>query len=166
LVSHLFSPKSTYLFTLFNHLDHAVTRFTFHHLLHPKNALEEMIRVTKPNGKIIVADATPTKLNQNKYNEYEKLRDPSHTIALTHDELISLGNNNSSIIRSQVIDFKLKYDAESLIDRAFPETVTHKELLELLTNDIGKNVIGFSPILEGKKLKIFFPITAVCWQKV
>ena len=81
------------------------------------------------------------------------MRDPSHTIALTHDELIALGNNNSSIIRSQVIDFKLKYDAESLIDRAFPETVTHKELLELLTNDIGKNEIGFSPTLEGKKLK-------------
>ncbi len=166
--------------------DNAVTRFTFHHLINPKHALEEMIRVVKPNGKIVVVDATPNKLNQNKYNEYEKLRDPSHTIALTSDELIALGiyllfslllthsltycrthlgNNNSSITRIQTIDFKLKYDAESLIERAFPEVITQKELLELLMNDIGTNKIGFSPMLENNKLKIFFPITAVCWQK-
>lgn len=77
--------------------DHAVTRFTFHHLLNPKQALEEMIRVVKPNGTIVVVDATPKKINQDKYNEYEKLRDPSHTIALTSEELIALGTLLSTL---------------------------------------------------------------------
>ncbi len=33
-----------------------ITRYSFHHFINPKSVLDEMIRVCKPSGRVLVAD--------------------------------------------------------------------------------------------------------------
>lgn len=60
--------------------DLVVTRASFHHFPAPGRVLDEMARVIKPNGRILISDNT-SKNNAAKsrlQNAMEKLRDPSH----------------------------------------------------------------------------------------
>jgi ubiquinone/menaquinone biosynthesis C-methylase UbiE len=82
-----------------NSVDVAVTRYTFHHLLQPAIAFAEMIRVCKPGGKIAVFDSTPDPQKRDNFDEIEKMRDPSHTSAMTQAELLSLAGNHLDDVR-------------------------------------------------------------------
>ncbi len=60
--------------------DLVVTRASFHHFLEPERVLKEMVRVLKPDGRILISDNT-SKNDPEKsrlQNTIEKLRDPSH----------------------------------------------------------------------------------------
>jgi len=56
----------------------------FHHLTRPKPVLEEMIRVTKLEGRLLILDplAPESDAKFELYNHIERLRDPSHTSSL------------------------------------------------------------------------------------
>jgi ubiquinone/menaquinone biosynthesis C-methylase UbiE len=60
-----------------------ITRYSFHHLLDPQKVLDDMIRVCKHGGRIVIIDVTPESNKANEYNRVEKLRDPSHVKAFT-----------------------------------------------------------------------------------
>src|SRR4029453_10726134 len=67
------------------------TRYSFHHILNPKQVLAEMVRVCSPNGRIVVVDVFTSNPEQAEaFNRMEKLRDPSHVRALSLDELMGL----------------------------------------------------------------------------
>ena len=73
-----------------NTFDTVLTRYSFHHFLHPAGVLAEMVRVCKPGGRVAVADlALPTDKIV-AYDRMEKLRDPSHVHVLTESELQGL----------------------------------------------------------------------------
>ncbi|MEM7129969.1 MAG: methyltransferase domain-containing protein [Chloroflexota bacterium] len=61
--------------------DVAITRYSFHHFTDAQKVLTEMVRVTKPNGRVIVIDIlSPHDENlAYQYNHYQRMRDPSHT---------------------------------------------------------------------------------------
>ena len=66
----------------------AFTRYSFHHLLDPAGVLAEMVRVTRPGGRVVVVDVYTSSPEQAEaYNHVERLRDPSHVRALGLDEL-------------------------------------------------------------------------------
>jgi len=60
--------------------DLVVTRASFHHFPDPQRVLNEMVRVLKPRGRILISDNTskddPEK--SRRQNALEKMRDPSH----------------------------------------------------------------------------------------
>jgi ubiquinone/menaquinone biosynthesis C-methylase UbiE len=60
--------------------DLVVTRASFHHFVEPERVLKEMVRVLRPDGRILISDNT-SKNDPEKsrlQNTIEKLRDPSH----------------------------------------------------------------------------------------
>jgi len=149
-----------------NSFDGSLTRYTFHHLEQPRAALRELVRVTRPGGRIVVVDVTPAATKQESYNRFERLRDPSHTTALTTEELVGLGNLNGAELLATT-KLELTVDAQDLIDKAFPESISRKDLMELLRHDVGKNELDFNVNLDPDTMRLLmtFPKTAVVWLK-
>ncbi|MFT3864602.1 MAG: methyltransferase domain-containing protein [Solirubrobacterales bacterium] len=73
--------------------DGAVTRFSLHHIPAPVRVLEEMRRVVKPGGLVIVADHVTDDDGEAAawHEQIERLRDPSHWACLTPSRLAALG---------------------------------------------------------------------------
>jgi SAM-dependent methyltransferase len=65
--------------------DGAITRFSLHHIPAPLRVLEEMARVVKPGGWVVVSDFVTDDEGEAQawQEEIERLRDPSHWALLT-----------------------------------------------------------------------------------
>jgi SAM-dependent methyltransferase len=76
-----------------NSLDGAITRFSLHHIPAPIRVLEEMRRVVKPGGYVVVSDfVTDDDGAAAAWQEQiERLRDPSHWALLTPSRIAALG---------------------------------------------------------------------------
>ncbi|HVW46579.1 MAG TPA: class I SAM-dependent methyltransferase [Solirubrobacterales bacterium] len=74
-------------------LDGAITRFSLHHIPAPVRVLEEMRRVVRPGGYVVVADHVTDDDGDAAawHEEIERLRDPSHWACLTPGRLTALG---------------------------------------------------------------------------
>lgn len=75
-----------------DHFDASVCRMSIHHFTRPEKAVWEMARVTRPGGRVVIADIISSDDDQEAqlHNAIERLRDPSHARMLNHDELLSL----------------------------------------------------------------------------
>ena len=70
--------------------DVVLCRFVVHHLAEPAVALGELRRVCRPSGRVVVADLTALDDTvATRHNALERLRDPSHTVALSEDALVA-----------------------------------------------------------------------------
>ena len=69
--------------------DLAITRFSLHHFVTPAVIVEKMASAVRRQGHVAIIDLlSPADPHlADLYNHYERLRDPSHTRALTFDEL-------------------------------------------------------------------------------
>jgi len=72
--------------------DVVVCRLAFHHFPEPARVLREMTRVCRLGGSVAVEDliASEHEARAAYQNEFERLRDPSHTRALPLSELLEL----------------------------------------------------------------------------
>lgn len=73
-------------------LDGAITRFSLHHIPAPVRVLEEMRRVVRPGGHVVVADHVTDEDGAAAawHEEIERLRDPSHWACLTPVRIAAL----------------------------------------------------------------------------
>jgi ubiquinone/menaquinone biosynthesis C-methylase UbiE len=67
--------------------DLLVSRFAVHHFDDPAAVFREMARVGTPGARVVVVDMVD---GGARHNELERLRDPSHTSALTTSTLLAL----------------------------------------------------------------------------
>lgn len=151
-----------------NTFDGSITRYTFHHLERPGDALKEMLRVVKPGGRVVVCDSAPASAKQDSFNKFERLRDPSHTTALTQEQLIALGTGLSEAELEADLTQRLvlPLDAEQLIAKAFPEKLSREDLLDLLRKDEAQNQLDFNVGRDGDgKLTMTFPLCVMVWRK-
>ena len=118
--------------------DVTLTRYSFHHMPDPGTVLREMKRVTRPGGRIVVIDATPSPQTQAAYDRMEILRDPSHASALTLPQLRALGLD-AGLIEETIDGYGLDVKLQSLADAA-----DMAALVALFDADIrgGKDLIG------------------------
>lgn len=72
--------------------DAVVSRFAFHHMVDCDAALAEMRRACRAGGKVAVIDlvAPADAAAAEHVNELERLRDPTHTRALSEEEFVAL----------------------------------------------------------------------------
>lgn len=72
--------------------DLVTCRLAFHHFPHPDTAVRELARVLKPGGVLGFADNITVEdpAGARAYNDYERLRDPSHHEVLPLSRLIAL----------------------------------------------------------------------------
>jgi SAM-dependent methyltransferase len=74
-------------------VDGAITRFSLHHIPAPVRVLEEMRRVVRPGGYVIVADHVTDEDGEAAawHEQIERLRDPSHWACLTPSRIAAIG---------------------------------------------------------------------------
>lgn len=141
--------------------DRVVTRYSFHHMKEPQRCLAEMARVCRPDGRLVVIDATPTPESQQGYDEAETLRDPSHTNALTREQLLTLG---SQLGLTPVLCQSYRLES-CLSDQVAPED--EAALHALFARDIaeGQNRLGMEAWHADDGIRFFFPISIIAWHK-
>jgi ubiquinone/menaquinone biosynthesis C-methylase UbiE len=141
--------------------DLVVTRYSFHHLQQPALALAEMKRVCRPGGRVVVVDAAPSAETQQNYDRMERLRDPSHTSALTLEQLRRLGRDLG--LTEAVIDgYRLEARVADLTEA--PELQPLNAMLEADLAS-GKDTIGVGACRAEDGFHIHFPIMIVAWDK-
>ena len=93
--------------------DCVVTRLTIHHFPDPRGVMEEVVRVTRREGKVVVADITSSEDEEEAalHNALETLRDPTHVQMLSASRLLELLKASGLRITSKVTwEMKRDYD--------------------------------------------------------
>lgn len=141
-----------------------VTRYSFHHLIEPRKVLEEMQRVCKPDGKILVIEFTPDKDKTVAYNNVERLRDDSHTGALTFDDLKELMEEAElSNLKSKYHD--LEMGLESILKSSYPNLEDVPKIRQLFQEDLSMDNLGMKSHLKKGEIFFYFPITMIIGTK-
>jgi SAM-dependent methyltransferase len=140
--------------------DGAVTRFSFHHIPAPQRVLEEMARVVRPGGLVIVSDLLTDEGAEAQawHQEIERLRDPSHWATPTPARLRRMGEAAGlELEREEVIAFEIDYEdwlargsagaaAGPLIDRLLGEAPEGAESF-LVSGEPGERRLRFRSML-------------------
>jgi ubiquinone/menaquinone biosynthesis C-methylase UbiE len=141
-----------------------ITRYSFHHFLDPQAALDEMIRVCKPGGGILIADVALPSDNVEAYNHMEKLRDPSHTKALSFEEWEQLFNE-SGLRDLRRWSYKVPMELEKQLKASFPNSGDDKKVREILRKDTDTNSLGMDAHWAGNEIHFSYPISIYVGRK-
>lgn len=141
-----------------------VTRYSFHHMIEPKRVLNEMIRVCKSGGKILVIDVTPDEDKRDAYDYVEKLRDSSHTKALTFCELKKMMEDiGLTDIKTEHHD--LEMNLKNILQSSLPNPDNIDEINYLFNEDLTKNNLGMRSHRINDKIYFYFPISMIAGIK-
>lgn len=134
--------------------DIVVTRFSVHHFKSPDVVIREMRRVCRPGGQLVVIDivCSEDKELAASYNEVERLRDSSHTQALSPSALRKIIEDAGV----QIINYysrEVENSAYEWLDFNRTEASTRQQILELMQRDLdGVSESGMRPFLKENKL--------------
>jgi ubiquinone/menaquinone biosynthesis C-methylase UbiE len=72
--------------------DCVVTRLTIHHFLDPRRVMDEVVRVTRRGGNVVVADVVSSENEEEAtlHNALETLRDPTHVWMFSPTDMLGL----------------------------------------------------------------------------
>ncbi|HJU28174.1 MAG TPA: class I SAM-dependent methyltransferase [Candidatus Binataceae bacterium] len=133
--------------------DIAVCRFAFHHFERPEKVLAEMRRVCRRGGTIAVEDLYASELPERAdyMNRIERLRDHSHTNALSLGGLIAMcARAGIEIIR--VYSDEVTTDAEEWFASAQTAREDVAEVNRMLAEDMRRDVSGMLPFVRDGRL--------------
>ena len=141
-----------------------LTRYSFHHFTKPKDVFAEMKRVCQKNGTVMVVDVAMSPEKRAAYDRIEKLRDPSHTTALTPAELLTMAEQlDLKSIRTQW--YKVKGELETQIKASFPKPGDDEKIREICRQDIGKDNLGIAVHRIGNEIHFAIPIMILAGKK-
>jgi protein-L-isoaspartate O-methyltransferase len=135
--------------------DVVVCRLAFHHLEDPAQALAEMVRVCRPEGRVAVEDLIVSEHRERAsfHNRFENLRDPSHTRALSLSGLLWLFTTAGLEVENVRIDTTVQ-DLERWLANAQTPPEPANEVRALVARDVAEDLSGTRPIVrEGR---VFF----------
>ncbi|HKV94303.1 MAG TPA: methyltransferase domain-containing protein [Candidatus Angelobacter sp.] len=138
------------------------SRFVFHHLEEPLNALKEMKRVCKPGGKIVVADMSPAPEKAAALNAAEKLRDPSHVRALPEAELRGLFEQ-AGLPAAELHYYRFEGEMEDLLARSFPNEgdADRDRLRKIFADSIPDDTLGLNTRRQNGEIYYGFPVAVL-----
>ena len=138
-------------------LDHSfdivISRLAFHHFIDVHAIFEEMVRVLKPGGKLVMVDMTMKDESlRDEADRIERLRDDSHVRDLSLSEMRNLyAANRLSLQTQEQTDIPVCLDAWMELTRTPKEN--REEIRLLMKNDLDrKRATGFFPYLKDGSL--------------
>ena len=140
------------------------TRFSFHHFTDPAAVLAEMVRVCAPGGRVMMVDVALPRDKVDAYNRLERLRDPSHTRALTVEEFGAMAHAAGlHDIRSAFHTVELELEAQ--IAASFPHAGDEEKVRRIIRDDLGKDELGVGVHLRGEEYWYACPILVLAGGK-
>ena len=96
--------------------DSVATRLTIHHFLDPRRVMKEVVRVTRRNGKVVVADVVSSENDEEAalHNALETLRDPTHVQMLSYSAMMEL-IQSAGLRMTSTVTWEMKRDYEEWI---------------------------------------------------
>jgi SAM-dependent methyltransferase len=121
--------------------DLVYSRFAVHHIENPAEVLTECTRVVRPGGRVAVIDlVSPDPAFADRFNDYERRRDPSHTRALTLEEL-------SHVLATAGLDVVHRTQAEPVlpVDRWLEQASTPFDVGDAIVHELRAELEGGPP---------------------
>ena len=145
--------------------DGAITRFSLHHIPAPQRVVEEMARVVRPGGLVVISDHArdDDPAVSAWVEEIERLRDPSHWACLTPDRLRQIGADAGlELDREELVPFELPFvdwrDRSSGGREAAP-------LIDRLLEEAPPGAQAFRVLGEGGERRLFLHNMLFRWRR-
>lgn len=140
-------------------------RYAFHHFRDPLAVLAEMVRVSRKNGRVLVADTAPAAEKADAFNLMEKLRDNSHVRALPVDEMAGLFSR-AVLKDTRVETLRMAGDLNSLLARSYCQPGDEERCRSLYEDSLVEDKIDMQPRREGNNILYAFPVAIVSAVKL
>jgi ubiquinone/menaquinone biosynthesis C-methylase UbiE len=129
----------------------------FHHIAKPELVLKEMIRVTKPEGRVLILDplAPESDAKFDLYNHIERLRDPSHTSSLRLTTFLSMFEEHGLEVSRQSLRRRPR-SFNQWMQRAglAPGKKRYAETRQQMEESMPGDKAGFSARADGDDIQI------------
>lgn len=148
--------------------DRVMTRYSLHHMFDPQPVVQEMYRVCRPQGQVMVIDiiAPDDPDNASLYNQLERLRDPSHTNALPLSALLELFQAAGFNPISHSVNPNGEMDIEGWFDLTQTKAEVRQQITDMLERDLaGELKTGFNPVYRDGRLKIVHTVATIIGTK-
>jgi SAM-dependent methyltransferase len=138
-----------------------VSRYSFHHFLEPRAVFAEMVRVTRPGGRVAVVDVYTSSPEQAEaYNRVERWRDPSHVRALSVAELTGLFRD-AGLCELRTAFYGVPVTLEGVLSASFPKPGDADKVREAFAKDIGVDRLGVHATRRDGDIHFNFPTVIV-----
>jgi SAM-dependent methyltransferase len=121
--------------------DLVYSRFALHHVEDPAAVVSESTRVARPSGRVAMIDlVSPDPALADRFNDYERRRDPSHTRALTVEEV-------DRAFASSGLDIVHRTQAEPVlpVDRWLEQASTPADIGDAIVAELRAELAGGPP---------------------
>jgi SAM-dependent methyltransferase len=136
-----------------------VSRFAFHHFPDPLAVLREMARVCTRPGRIVVADmaASDDPKRAAALNTMERLRDPSHTRALSLAELRGLFVQ-AGLPAPRETYYDVRGNLDGLLAGSFPAPADVPVIRQMFADSLADDGLGMKTKQKDGKILLSYPI--------
>ncbi len=136
--------------------DLVVCRSSLHHFVDPERVVEEMARVCRRGGRVVVSDmVAPTAQVRGAFDELHRVIDPSHVRALLESELAAIVGTVGSVTYSD------KSSIDLPIDIILTDAADRDAVRSMLLGDVGQNATGLDPRRAGDDVIVSFTAVVV-----
>lgn len=130
---------------------------SLHHMPKPELALQEMVRVMKPVGRLIIIDSLSPESDPKfeLYNRIESIRDPSHALTLRLTTFLEMFETLGLKISRQALKRRQRSFNQWMLRAGLKSTDgRYREARQLLEESIPGDRAGFSAQLQGDDILI------------
>jgi ubiquinone/menaquinone biosynthesis C-methylase UbiE len=141
-------------------------RYAFHHMPAPGVVLHEMVRVCRPGGIVTVCDICVSEdpRKAGRFNELEKLNDPTHVRGLALSEHFSLFEK-AGLGEPRIARYKLDF-VVSRMQKALGHTLEHARDAEARVRAaIRENLLETDSRIDGGETIFSYPIAVLSARK-
>lgn len=134
-------------------------RSSLHHFDSPQKAVAEMVRVCRPDGRVVLLDIVPPSAGvRERFDYVHRLIDPSHVRSFLESELAELlPGGSKALVYADTFSLQLP------IDVAITEQSHKAEVFQILRQEArGSGApTGFEPSEEGETVMVVFTTSVV-----
>lgn len=137
--------------------DLVTCQMSLHHMPKPELALREMVRVAKPEGRLVIIDTLSPESDAKfeLHNRIESARDPSHTESLRLTTFLEMFEKCGLELTRQTMKRRQRSFNQWMLRAGLePKHKRYVEARKLLEDSIPGDRAGYSPVVEGDDILI------------